>query len=168
MTKKQQDKDFIAFLLKSFTYDPDAGQLTWRTGPRSGRPAGSASSANPYIRIGIGEKLYYAHTLIVEYCTRDRVPEGFEIDHRNGDGHDNRLENLRLTTHADNMRNARMYHNNKSGVTGVYWDKATNCWRSSIGTTSIGRYGDFESAVRARRDAEWKLGYSPSHGRRTA
>lgn len=40
------------------------------------------------------------------------VPPGREIDHINGDKADNRLENLRLLSHGDNIRAARALRGN--------------------------------------------------------
>jgi hypothetical protein len=42
-----------------------------------------------------------------------------QIDHVNGDPADNRLENLRLATHQQNLCNKRRGRNN-SGLKGVY------------------------------------------------
>ena len=59
-------------------------------------------------------------------------PEGLEIDHRDGDGLNNRRENLRMATHAQNVRNRRKPTNNKSGVKGVYWRKDIRKWAAMI------------------------------------
>ena len=44
-------------------------------------------------------KVIYLHRFILD------VPKGLQIDHKNRNGLDNRKENLRLATHADNVRN---------------------------------------------------------------
>lgn len=85
-------------------------------------------------------------------------PKGKYVDHINGNTLDNRKRNLRVCTNAANLRNGRVRSNNKSGVKGVYWDKARNKWGAKIKVDyidiALGRYKKFEDAVRARREAE--------------
>lgn len=47
------------------------------------------------------------------------TPQGSKTDHWNGDTLDNRLENLRACTHAENMRNRSIPKNNTLGYKGV-------------------------------------------------
>lgn len=47
-----------------------------------------------------------AHQIVWRVYHGD-VPEGLEIDHIDGDKGNNRIENLRLVTHAENIRHAR-------------------------------------------------------------
>jgi hypothetical protein len=57
---------------------------------------------------------------------------GYEIDHLNSDGLDNRKCNLRLATRAQNACNARARRNSLSGYKGVTWNKRAAKWRAAI------------------------------------
>jgi hypothetical protein len=57
--------------------------------------------------------------------------DGFQADHINCDRLDNRRENLRVVTNAENKQNKRLYSNNKSGFRGVCWQKAAQKWEAS-------------------------------------
>lgn len=102
------------------------------------------------------------------------------IDHLNGDGFDNRLENIRAVTKTLNQRNQRKRKENESGVCGVYELKMQCIWRASwrdlagkIHTRnfSIRKFGEkaFEMAVAARIAAidhlnQQGAGYTARHG----
>ncbi|TCP90945.1 HNH endonuclease [Rhizobium sp. PP-CC-2G-626] len=95
-------------LLELFHYDPESGSFTRliTTGSRSkaGDIAGSMSAG--YVRISIDYQDYLAHRLAWFYMTGEDVPQGFEIDHKNTVGTDNRWGNLRLATSSENKCNA--------------------------------------------------------------
>ena len=59
-------------------------------------------------------------------------PVESQIDHINGDKLDNRKENLRIANRNQNAWNVGKHSNNKSGLKGVYFHKATGKWASSI------------------------------------
>jgi len=88
-------------------------------------------------------------------------PDGFQIDHIDGDGLNNRRSNLRFATHAENLRNRKMAKNNTSGFKGVYWDLARKKWRARITFDGkiyyLGRYQEIDTAHSAYVAASEKL-----------
>lgn len=119
-------------------YDPDTGIFTWKYRPelvgslnatntlRAGKTAGSVT--HRYIQIMINKKMHYAHRLAWMYINGDF--EDGEIDHINGNKHDNRIENLRLVNRSQNNQNRSVLSKNLSGFLGVSWHKATGLWRA--------------------------------------
>jgi HNH endonuclease len=96
-----------------------------------------------------------------------RWPDG-EIDHINGDRSDNRWENLRDATHAENHRNMRISKRNTSGRVGVSWGKAQQQWQAYISMDGkllhLGFFGSWDDASSAREAAERHLGFHANHG----
>lgn len=88
----------------------------------------------------------FMHRLILN------IPEGFEVDHINGDGLDNRHCNLRIATHSQNHMNIKKYANKSSIFKGVCWDKQTNKWIVHIRLNRVmihlGRFSDEVEAAR--------------------
>ena len=81
------------------------------------------------------------------------APKGTMVDHINGNGLDNRKENLRLCTTRENNANQKKNRNNSSGYKGVA--KASNCskWRAYIRVDGVqrhlGNHNTPEEAARA-------------------
>jgi len=80
------------------------------------------------------------------------------VDHINRISTDNRLENLRWATHAENGMNKTINSNNTSTCSGVIWRKALNKWmaRIQINRKDIvgGYFLTFEEAVAKRKELE--------------
>ena len=81
-----------------------------------------------------------------------------EIDHINGKPNDNRKSNLRTASHSDNMKNVKIYYNNKTGQSGVYYNKRENRYKATIYINkeriNLGTYKKIEDAIIARQNAE--------------
>lgn len=90
------------------------------------------------------------------------------VDHIGGTNtiHDNRKRNLRVSNNSElsfetiNNMNKNKQSNNKSGQTGVIWHSRDNIWESYISINNkqiyLGRFEDFNDAVKARKEAEEK------------
>jgi hypothetical protein len=76
-----------------------------------------------------------------------------EPDHKNGNSLDNRKQNLRKGTHAQNLLNKRKGVDNRSGFKGVYWKKQLGKWASQITFNGkqhhLGYFLSSEDAARA-------------------
>lgn len=92
------------------------------------------------------------HRLIMD------CPDNMVVDHINHNPLDNRKDNLRICTQHQNSMNRCKLSNNSSGVTGVYWNKRSNKWASTITHNDrrifLGSFNTKEEAIRARKNAE--------------
>ena len=59
-------------------------------------------------------------------------PKELDVDHRDGDGLNNRRANLRVATVLENQFNARRRKDNASGFKGVSWHRAAGKWYAHI------------------------------------
>jgi len=81
------------------------------------------------------------------------APDGMEVDHINRNGLDNRRENLRLCTKAQNQQNSKKRRGKSSIFKGVSWDKKRRKWRVEITVNKkrimIGRFPSEMKAAEA-------------------
>ena len=163
------------YLLSIFEYFPDTGKLFWRcrtdkdaawNGRHAGRPVGCIDSEG-YIKTKLDGVCYRVPRLIWKMVTGND-PKGM-IDHENRIKNDDRFSNLRDVTNQENQKNCKLRSINKSGINGVCFAKDTGKWQAQIdgdkGREYLGQYHSKEDAADARRAAEIKYGYHPTHGR---
>lgn len=88
--------------------------------------------------------------------------KGYVVDHINHNTLDNRKQNLRVVTIAENAQNrmGATSTNKTSGILGVCWSKKKNKWRARIKLNGkardIGFYSDLQEAKKAVTQARAK------------
>lgn len=178
LLKPQQLRDLI-------TYDSGTGKIYWKerdatyfvkkaamyswntkyAGVEAGSIFTKKHSGKSYVQVTIFDRGYLAHQVVFAII-HDRWPS--QIDHINGDGTDNRSENIREVESKTNSRNRRRSSMNTSGIVGVGWSRQRSRWCASIsgakGVEFLGRYKSKFEACCVRKSAENKNNYHVNHG----
>jgi len=167
------------------TYNPDTGKLFWKERPAkyfnnpnytkrwntqwAGKEAFKAITYRKSGQISrldghLLNKKYLAHRIawLIYYS---EWPKN-EIDHINQDPTDNRIENLRDVTHAENNKNRTLQNNSTTGYLGV--SKHHGKYRAEICINNIkkhlGCYDTVEEAAAVRAVASINYNFHPNHG----
>lgn len=149
-------------------YEAETGIFTWavnRRGPAKAGDVAGTRMKNGYRKIGIDGREYLCHRL-AWLVTSGSWP-AHQIDHINGDPGDNRLENLRPATNAENHQNLGLRKTNTSGHVGVTWFADRGKWVAQIHVAGkhkcLGYFDDKLDASTAYRKAKAELHpFSPS------
>jgi hypothetical protein len=103
---------------------------------------------------GEGPALLRMHRFILGLSGNEKV------DHINGDGLDNRKDNLRIVNQSQNMMNTGVRSTNTSGFKGVCYDKRWSNWLAHVWKDGkqiyIGSFKEKEDAARAYNEAAKK------------
>ena len=171
------------FIKEVIDYNPDTGEAWWKERPGNNKfnstKAGKkiivkpSSGGAPRHQIGFNDgvnrkKIYYSRVvwcwIYGEWPDQDKV-----VDHIDGDYMNNRKNNLRLVTRAENSRNLKKAVNNSSGHSGVSWHKPMKKWIAKISVNGkeiwLGSFDNKEDAIIVRKKAEIEHGYHKNHGR---
>ena len=154
-------------LKKLLHYDSLTGLFTRRITVTYNAKKGDVvgSDCNGYLSVRIDGKAYQLHRLAYLYMVGGWP---IQIDHDNRNRADNRWVNINNGTHQDNHRNMPKQSNNKSGHTGVSWDKQTSMWAATITvdrkTIRLGRFDCIDDAAAARLIAQCNFGFHHNHG----
>jgi hypothetical protein len=138
MTSQERSREVDATYLKElFTLDPSTGVLRWKISRNRkvqiGRMAGGVKyqrGVPTYLQVKIDKKMYAVHRLVWLYVY-GAWPTG-QIDHIDGNGMNNAVENLRDVSASENKRNIGVQKNNSSGFKGVSWHKTNKRWQAYI------------------------------------
>lgn len=100
--------------------------------------------------------LKFMHRLVLNLQPND----GKRTDHKNRNRLDNRKENLRIATIAQNNQNCGKKPNNTSGYKGISWHKHHNKWISNIRYNGkrihLGYFSNKEDAAATYKNAAIK------------
>lgn len=177
-------KTEIQELQANFEYEPETGLIRWltasndtrgrthhsigdicgvNTGPKKSKKGvpytqylqvcfTSSKNVHRYIKL---------HRLAYLLTKGKDIPKNLVIDHIDGNKQNNTWVNLRIVSPSKNNFNRKNGGLSKhSGVIGVIYDEKTAHWYANITrkykTEIIGKYAEFDDAVKARRKAELK------------
>jgi hypothetical protein len=143
-----------------FSYDPETGIVTWKERASRrvwiGEEAGCMNSYG-YRRIRLEGVHCMTHRLA--WLLTYRKWPASQLDHINGDRLDNRIDNLREATPAENQQNLKRRKNNTSGYVGVR--KSLNKWQAIIAIDRkrihLGNFDTIEEAAAAYAAAKAEL-----------
>lgn len=183
--------DIDVIIKESITYNPEDGKLFWK----DSRPDYHFKTENSrkrwytlfagkqitgqcvfgrstYIHVRINDTKHKAHR-VAWFLHHAVWPEG-DIDHRDGDGLNNKIANLRDVPRQINTRNASISKNNSSGVNGVNFRKDNGKWvargnkivEGKFVREYLGQFDTLDEAKKARKNWEDSQGdFTERHGK---
>jgi hypothetical protein len=151
----------VSVLREAFYCDPSSPSglrhaKMKRAGGRIGEMAGSCNPAG-YWRVSCCGISLMAHR-VVFILTQGPIPEGFEVDHKDGNTSNNNSQNLQALTNGANRRAInRKFRNNTSGFHGVGYNAKRRRWKAYIcrenKPKALGYFRTPEDAARAYDNA---------------
>tara|TARA_R110002096_G_scaffold378564_1_gene572647 strand:- start:525 stop:1028 length:504 start_codon:yes stop_codon:yes gene_type:complete len=137
-------EEHLNYLAASYTYSVDGTVYN-----KHGRPVGCYARKYGRLNTKIG-KINIARLLW--FFDNGVWPVG-EIDHIDGDTHNNKLSNLRVCSRSENAKNKKRYYNNTTGYKGVTRESyrgEVRSYRASIQNEGVRIHlGMFDTAVDA-------------------
>lgn len=147
------NKVSISRLNELFRLDADTGLLYWKINRTNTVKAGHAAgciNGKRYVQIRVDGIQFYVHRIVWALHHGYWPPRHNQVDHINGNKTDNRPQNLRLATNAQNQMNCPVRSGTKSGLKGVWFYAATGKWKARIMLNRrhihIGYFDDKEAA----------------------
>lgn len=160
-------------IMEVLEYSPETGMLRWKVLYNPAQKKGwfpgnlHGNAGQKHRQVTVFKKKFKVHRLAWLLMTGE-YPKG-EIDHEDQDKDNNRFKNLRDVTRTQNSRNHRRQKRNKSGMTGVHFDKARRKWtvqiRINYKQINLGRFENIEDAIEVRKRANVQYGFHEHHGR---
>ena len=164
ISKDNEKKLTAAMVRRIFSYDPETGSLTWRekSHPMSnqvvGREAGCRRNKG-YRFVGVGKRRYFCHRVIWLWMTGSWPLN--QLDHRDGDGGNNRWANLREATQAENNENLKCFVTSRTGYPGIRYRPEMDKFQVRVTkagvTHHLGSFKSLDEAIAVRRTEKEKL-----------
>lgn len=167
-----------------FYYDetsPTALRWKVRRGQRGKIDGVAGYRCGKYYRVQVDGRGYLTSRVLWE-MTQYEIPDGYIIDHIDGNPSNNLLSNLRCIEEGMNARNCRKRRDNKTGMTGIcervidgiryyaaQWMLEGKVYGKYINRDKLGDEEALRLAIEARDNAIHKLnkmgaGYTDRHG----
>ncbi len=134
------------------TFEYKDGNLFWKIDRKKVKPGQKAgrTKSNGYCEVRFEGRLHGTHRLIF-LMFNGYLPK--IIDHIDGNPSNNKIENLRAATHAENMRNSKIPKTNTSGFKGVTKNGKSKKWTAQCFVNNkhyhLGTYEDIHDAANA-------------------
>lgn len=136
------------------------GVLFWKERPKNSRKPKDDMEAGTltghgYKKIAINKNKYYVHQVIF-LMQHGFIPK--LLDHIDGNGLNNKIENLRVANKTENAYNSKTRIDNTSGHKSVIWHKKSNKWMVQLQLQKKSKYfgvfDDFEFACLVADEAK--------------
>lgn len=171
----------IEALREAIEYDPQTGVCSWKRRPthhfkneraakvwnaqHSGKKVGyihRRAGGKAYLKFTIFNRSEFVHRAIV-MLVFGFVPD--EVDHQDGNGTNNKLDNLRPTDRLGNSKNVRQRAGRSLPVGIVFRFGKYEARIQSAGSIHyLGRFERLKDATHARSVANGKFGFHSNHG----
>ena len=132
-SKGKTCQEFVELMReRGYKYEPDLGRFMTKRGAEAGKQCKNGYRTLMLQENGI-QYTFCEHRCVWTWFNGD-IPDGFEINHIDADRANNRIENLEMVTHSENIQHMiRMGHSNyprgeKSGKA-IYSDKEVQAMR---------------------------------------
>jgi hypothetical protein len=87
------------------------------------------NNSKGYCVVSLQGKSVYYHT-IIWVLHNGNIPNGFVVDHIDGNCHNNNINNLRIVSNRKNLQNTRRHR--EGGLVGASFHKPTGKWQAQI------------------------------------
>jgi hypothetical protein len=153
----------IEYIFNTYRYDAERGRVVRKSNGNVYDAKTIKSDTLIYRQIPVGNGSRMVEHKVVMILTGKYIV-GKVIDHLDGNGLNNLIDNLKMKTQSQNCQNRKDHSNNTSGVKGVSFHKKYERWQASItnleGKRMNKMFDSLAEAILWRKTKEFKFGYT--------